>query len=176
MKYLAVIFFIFLSFGCDNSHSEKEGQVQTPLDFNKTDKSIATNGNLEVALEKFKQGDRFNGSPGQKISISVLSKSPYSNIGEFVVVKGRVYKIEEQPPIPDFPGKITEVLMLTENKNSPFGVTTIDCVCIGDTSHIENNKEMSCGGYFLGTFESQNSMGGAVEAFTIIGNMAKENN
>jgi hypothetical protein len=83
-----------------------------------------------------------------------------------------VYKIEELPPNPSFPGKMTEVLLLADDKNSAVGATTIDCVCIGDTSHVKSNQPASCGGYFVGTYNTENAMGGTVEGLAVVGNIA----
>jgi hypothetical protein len=174
MRYLAIICFVLSFLGCDKAPIGNTAQDREKLEFNKSDKSIETNGNISVAVGKYQENS--SNLVAEKVSISNLTKSPYSNIGNFVLVKGHVYKIEEQPPNPNYPGKVTEVLMLAEDNNSPLGATMIDCLCIGDTTHIESNSEAACGGYFVGTYQSANSMGGTVEAFTIIGNIAHDRN
>ena len=79
--------------GCNSKPvQEQPHAVSTSVNitFNTSDKSIESNGNFAVALEKFKQGDKFDGLVADKKPIHEISQSPYSNLGKFVGVKGRM--------------------------------------------------------------------------------------
>lgn len=151
------------------SSTPAEQSTKPNVEFNTSDKYISSNGNVGVAFAKYGEAIGSVQPPAERITLAELTKSPYSNLGKLIQVKGRVYKVEEMPPSPNMPGTIYEVLMLSDNENSPFGVTTVDCLCLGHVD-AKPNKVVSCGGYFVGTYETQNAMGGNVEALTIVGN------
>lgn len=65
------------------------------------------------------------------------------------------------------------MLLLTDNPNSPLGITTIDFIYNGDISKIKSGQIITCAGFFIGTFDSANAMGGRVEAVTMVGNNAR---
>lgn len=177
MKYLIAITAIFLLFGCNNPQagtgqpSQSTPAVAAPLEFNKSDKSIMSNNNLAVAVSKLaKETPDGMLSLADPINISTITKSPYSLIGRICKITGRVYKIEELPPEAGRQGKWGEILLLVENPNSPLGATTIDYIYNGDISKINSGQVISCVGYFVGTYESENAMGGTVEAVSLVGN------
>ena len=126
-----------------------------------------------VGVEKITGMDINNvWNEAQIITAETITKSPYSAIGKLHKISGEVYKTEELPP-DKFKGRWSEILLLTKNPNSHLGVTTIDFLYNGDTSHIKSGKVITCAGYFVGTFESENAMGGKVEAITFVGNNAR---
>ena len=67
-------------------------------------------------------------------------------------------------------GSWSEILMLVGNANSPLGATTVSFIYKGDISEVNSNQTITCAGYFIGTYESQNSMGGMVEGVVLVGN------
>jgi len=138
--------------------------------FNTSDKSINTNGNVLVAVNKIdKMGNTSVWDTADQASTETLTKSPYSAIGKLKKISGRVYKVEELPP-GDFQGRWSELLLLANNPNSPLGSTTVDFMYNGDISKVRSGQRMTCAGYFVGTFESENAMGGKVEAVVLVGN------
>lgn len=154
--------------GCDKNQST-ENSTKAIGEFNKSDKSIETNGNVAVAIAKIiNDGGIVIGVPEQ-INASELTKSPYSSIGKLVKVKGKVYQLEELPHNEGFKGRWAEILMSSPNKNNAFGVSTIDFMYSGDISAINSGDVITCSGYFVGTFQSQNAMGGAVESLVFVG-------
>lgn len=176
MKLLVLFCLAIITIGCDKNPTQIIESSTSGIQFNNSDKSIETNGNLDVAFEKCKDISNGTSSPkAERVQVSDLTRSPFSNIGKFILVKGRVFKVEELPPNPNLPGKMTEVLLLADDTNSAVGSTTIDCICIGDTSHVKTNSVASCGGYFIGTYQSENALGGSLEGLAVVGNIAHEN-
>ena len=109
------------------------------------------------------------GDTAEQSTAEIISKSPYSALGKSYILSGKVYKVEELPP-GDHPGHWSEILLLTKNANSPLGVTTIDYLFNGDISKVKSGQVITCSGYFVGTFSSNNSVGGEVEAIVLVGN------
>jgi len=173
MKYV-LFFCLILLTACSNANQQPDAVKQTQTEFNTSDKSIETNNNINVAFSKYLQGASNSGPYLQVMSAADITKSPYSNLGKMVMVKGQIYKVEELPPDPTLPGKMYEILLLTKNPNSPLGATTINCMCIGDIKGASPKQTASCGGYFVGTFNSPNSVGGIVEALVIVGNVVRK--
>jgi hypothetical protein len=169
IKFIYVFLLILFIMGC----GENTASSIIPQSFNTSDKNVSTNGNLEVGVEKITGMDINNvWNEAQIITAETITKSPYSAIGKLHKISGEVYKTEELPP-DKFKGRWSEILLLTKNPNSHLGVTTIDFLYNGDTSHIKSGKVITCAGYFVGTFESENAMGGKVEAITFVGNNAR---
>ena len=152
-------------------HYDPAARSEPVYEFNMSDKSITTNGNLIVAASKI-----MNSTPtqvwqaAQPVSPAKITKSPYSSLGKLCKLTGSVYKVEEFPPTPNLTGQWAEVLMLAGNPNSPLGTTTVDFMYNGDIDRINANTYITCAGYFIGTYESQNAMGGTVEGVVIVGN------
>lgn len=160
-------------------NSEQNYTESTPIkqndEFNIQDKNIFSNGNFAVAIEriaKITPQELFN--KGITVSASSITKSPYSNIGRICKLTGQVYKIEELPPKPNMPGQWSEILMLVNNPNSNLGQSTVDFIYQGDISEINSGKWITACGYFIGTYESENSLGGKVEALSLLGNVYAE--
>lgn len=198
MRGLVFAFIIAGLFGCDNGlysksktetplRSEQNNNVsisrpdstsipdkQKQLEFNTSDKSIETNGNMALAVEMLNGNTNQSWDAIKKTSVESISKSPYSAMGKICSVSGRIYKTEELPPSFGLKGSWSEILMLADNPNSPLGVSTIDCICSGSVDKIRSGRAGTCSGYFIGTFESPNAMGGTVEAYVFIG-YAKNN-
>jgi hypothetical protein len=170
-----ILFLTCLIFtSCDNQkNNSSASNTSAKTSFNTTDKSITSNGNLALAMEKINQMDMNQvWNDAQPTTAEVLTKSPYSAIGKLYKIKGQLYKIEELPPNNN-KGRWSEMLLLTDNPNSPLGVTTIDFIYNGDVSKIKSGQIITCAGFFIGTFDSANAMGGKVEAVTMIGNNAR---
>ncbi len=100
------------------------------------------------------------------------NKDTFDVENKAVSLTGKVYKVEELPP-GDHPGHWSEILIITNNPNSPVGVTTVDFLFNGDISKIRSGQVITFSGYFIGTFESTNAMGGHVEALAMVGNEAR---
>jgi len=182
---IAILLVSVSVFGCDNKATNTQQSQQkdtTPeislasnkLDFNTSDKSITANNNLVVAADRLK-GEQAGSLLGksEKVVASKLTKSPYSSLGKIFRISGRVYKVEELPPSLGLKGSWGEILMLVGNPNSPLGATTVDFIYNGDISQINSGQSITCSGYFVGTFDSPNAMGGTVEAVVLVGNSVK---
>lgn len=154
-----------------NAGSEENKSATVSDSFNNSDKDVTSNNNMMVAAERLKS-ESFDSlwSKGEQTTASQLTKSPYSSIGKIFRISGKVYKVEELPPSPDLHGKWGELLLLVENSNSPLGMTTIDYIVEGDISKINSGQFVTCVGYFIGTHESENAVGGKVEAIVLMGN------
>ena len=154
--------------------SEPETPSQSVHEFNVSDKSIVTNGNLAVAGYKVTQLiPRQIWQNAVEASPAKITKSPYSSIGKLIKFTGSVYKVEELPPTPDLTGQWVEVLIQAVNQNAPLGVTTVDFIYNGDVNKIDPNTYITCAGYFIGTYEGHNAMGGTVEGMVVVGNAFK---
>jgi hypothetical protein len=141
--------------------------------FDVVNKAVSLNCNLEVAIKKINQmGIHSIGDTATQTTAEAVTKSPYSALGKAVKLTGKVYKVEELPP-GDHPGHWSEILIITNNPNSPAGVTTVDFLFNGDISKIRSGQVITCSGYFVGTFLSTNAMGGHVEALAMVGNEAR---
>jgi hypothetical protein len=145
------------------------------LTFNTSDKTITSNGNMLVAYSKISSMiPESTWAWSDQVPIATLTKTPYSYIGKLIKLNGQVYKIEQLPPEAGRNGEWYEALLLCNNPNSPLGTTTIDFIFQGDGSSVNGEDYLTCGGYFVGTYESQNAMGGTVEAMALIGNVYKK--
>ncbi|MDA8428485.1 MAG: hypothetical protein M0T70_04445 [Geobacteraceae bacterium] len=174
MKHCIVYAFIMMVMaGCDSSKGSAPAseppvpKVQT--EFSTSDKSILTNGNIEVASNRLLTASGDSWGAIKKTSLESISKSPYSNMGKLHKVSGEVYKVEELPPSMGLKGQWSEALMLAGNQNSPLGASSIDCVFHGSPDAIKSGRVATCTGYFIGTFDSANAMGGSVEALVFVG-------
>lgn len=173
---LMLLFLVGLGIaGCDSKpiqEQPKKAQAATvPDKFNVADKSVTTNNNLLVAVEKLRGESVDSFYPkAEKTDAAILTKSPYSSIGKIVKITGKIYKVEEIPPSPEFKGKWGEVLMFVDNRNSALGATTVDYLHEGDISKINPGQIVTCFGYFIGTHDSPNAMGGMVESVVLVGN------
>ena len=173
-RFFILLLICLLFIACDDQKNDPSSPITlNKTSFNITDKSITSNGNLAVATEKIINMDINNvWNDAQNITAETLTKSPYSTIGKLYKITGEVYKVEELPPS-NLKGHWSEILLLTKNPNSPLGVTTIDFMYNGDTSRIKSGQIITCAGFFIGTFDSANAMGGKVEAITLVGNNAR---
>lgn len=165
---------VFFMNGCDSGkHGGQYSEPSSPKSsgsFNTSDKNVMSNGNVPVAMAKLiSTGSDVVWKSTIAGSVESISKAPYSALGKNYKVSGEVYKIEELPPEPGLPGKWSEVLLLSRNPNSPGGFSTIDVMCNGDMSHLKSGQVVTFAGYFTGTHESQNAMGGLVEALVFVG-------
>jgi hypothetical protein len=152
------------------TNNKEAAAVSENISFDVSNKVVPINGNIAVAVQKIHSaGSRSVWDSSEAITAEALTKSPYSSIGKLRKLTGKVYKVEELPP-GDFSGHWSELLLLTRNPNSPLGTTTINFIYNGDISNIRSGQIMTCAGYFAGSFESENAMGGKVEAVVLVGN------
>jgi hypothetical protein len=145
-----------------------------PYSFNVNNKDAIASGNATVAMLKIQDMDSKtvwqNSVPTTSASIT---KSPYSAIGRLWRLRGQVYKVEELASNAQIPGRWSEILLLANNPNSPLGVTTVDFIYKGGAANINSEDYLTIAGYFVGTYESENAMGGKVEAAVIVGDTAR---
>ena len=166
---------VLLSVGCSDQGAGSSTADSSAQSFNTSDKSVATNGNMTYAVKLINlSSEEDTWKRSQKISASTITKSPYSSLGQLVQMKGEIYNIEECSPSMGLQGKWAEILVLVNNPNSPMGVSTISFINNCDISKINSGDKVICGGYFIGTYESQNAMGGTVEGLSLIGNAIKK--
>ena len=131
--------------------------------FNLQEKNVALNNNFVVAFSKI-LGSPSVWDASSTITVDTLTRSPYSWLGKLCKITGEVYQIEEQH------GQWSEILLWAHNKNNPLGVTTVSFTYNGPTNNIRPNEIYTFAGYFIGTYDSQNAMGGKVEGMVIVGN------
>jgi len=152
----------------NNVSETAESTVDTP--FNTSDKMVTVNGNIAIAvgkINKLRQASVWDKSVS--VSIEKITTSPYDYLGKMIRVTGELYKIEQLPP-DQYPGQWSELLLLAQNPNSPMGSITIDYIYQGDISKIRSGQKITCAGYYAGTFETKNAMGGDIEAVVFVGN------
>ncbi len=184
IKVLAVIGLCLLfGMSCGNNGAqtqEQKGSKNKKFTFSRDNKDAATNGNIQTAMHMFnwvkESGGTFDAaSIGiEKGGVDEISKKVYSCIGKLYTVRGRVFKVEELPPGPK--GTNTDwgdVLMLVPNSNSPLGASTVEFLYAGDITQIKSQGVYEATGYFVGTYESQNALGGKVEGLLFVGNSIK---
>lgn len=173
-RVLVVLPLILLALACEKVSqkvAESVGAVSPKPTFNMTDKDVQSNGNIAVAAEMLKASSPNEiWSRATSISVSDLSKKTASSVGQTWKVSGEVYKVEEVAASTGLAGKWTEVLLLAQNPNSPVGSTTIDFLYNGDSSEVNSGDSITIAGYLAGSYESQNAMGGTVEALAFVGN------
>jgi hypothetical protein len=154
------------------THQQYQSTPRQTTQFNASDKSIATNGNFIIAANKIlNSSSSAIWQAAQSVSPANVTKSPYSSIGKLYKLNGQVYKVEEFPPTPNLSGQWAEVLLLVNNPNSPTGTTTVSFFYNGDINQVNANTYIICAGYFIGTYESQNALGGTVEGLVLVGNV-----
>lgn len=166
---------MFVLVGCEgkgSAQAPEPAQVEKKRpEFNTSDKSVESNNNFGAAALKVSetQGDELWAN-AEKVQVDRLTKSPYSAIGKVFKVTGEIYKVEELPANNGRQGHWSEILMMTRNSNAPAGASTISYIYNGDISNINANQVVTCAGYFVGTYKSQNMMGGEVEGLVLVGN------
>ena len=169
-------------FSCSKSGGTSDASLQQPVSdkrtftFNTGDKEARTNGNIKTAVEMFDwtalNGKKMTDLHVQEtinVSAAVLTRQPLSYIGKVVKIRGTIYRVEETA----LPGRTngrrwTELLLLTQNRNSPLGVATIDVLFDGDASDLRNDEAADVTGYFCGTTIVPNALGGQAEAMMLV--------
>ena len=175
--------FVFLvlsiiSFGCDqggcqptDKHNVSAGPQTT---FNVSDNMISSNGNIVVAIKMIGQASPdaiWNNA--KDTTASIITKNPYLFIGTLCKIYGRVSRVEAFPLYPELPGHWSEILMLTANRNSPLGTSNVGFIYNGDIATVNSRDRMTCAGYYVGTYETENAFGGKLEVLVIVGNIFK---
>jgi len=149
-------------------------QAEQPSDFNNTDTSVASNGNVLVAvqgLESLSPSEVWKNSSA--VTPAKLIKSPYTMMGQLVKLTGSVYNIRETSPTKIPSGHWTELLMIVGNVNSLFGATSVDFTYKGDVRGVHSGTTITCAGYFVGTYNSKNAQDSTIECLSIVGNVFK---
>ena len=176
--FIILLMACLIAAGCNNSQAsntsvQSKHSQNTPkkASFNPSDKSIESNGYMTIAVNKINgMGSKSVWEESIPVTAEALTKSPYSALGKPHKISGEVYKIEEFPPIGGLQGHWSEILLLAENPNSLLGLTTIDFMYKGDISKIKSGQSITCAGFFVGTFQSENTLGGKDETFVLVGN------
>lgn len=157
---------LLIFWGCQNQDNQERQQSnnkpktrsEPAREFNTSDKSTETNDNVHIAFDRVT-----NSTPeqiwqsAQPVSPTTLVKNPYSFIGKLYKLTGSVYNVTEFPPITNLTGRWGEVLISVRNPNSPLGTTSVSFMYNGDIEEIKENTDITCAGYFIGTYESQNA-------------------
>jgi hypothetical protein len=142
------------------------------LQFNKSNLSILENGNALVATHKIESSTPSRlWHEAKNLPLEKITKAPYSCIGELCKISGTVQQVAEMPPDTfDIPGKWWFVLMLANNRSSPFGFTNIELFFNGDSTLINPQSKVTFAGYFIGVHEGQNMLGGPIESMAFVTN------
>ncbi|HEX3010183.1 MAG TPA: SPOR domain-containing protein [Bacteroidales bacterium] len=173
-----ILLMVCLIAGCNNSQasnlslqSRQSQNTSKKALFNPSDKSIDSNGYMTIAVNKINgMGPKSVWEDSIPVTAEMLTKSPYSALGKPHKITGEVYKVEEFPPIGGLEGHWFEILLLAENPNSLLGLTTVDFMYNGDISKIKSGQLITCAGLFVGTFQSENTLGGKDETYVLVGN------
>jgi hypothetical protein len=174
---LSLALFIMFSFSLflgQTASLQPEPADQLPQ-FNKTNKSILENGNSIIAAAKVHSTTPARlWQESENIPLEQLTKSPVSSIGKLCKVSGVVQQIEELSPDDiDVPGTWSAILIQSPNKNSPFGLTNVEILFEGNTKLINPGSKITLAGYYVGTHEGQNLLGGTVESVVFVTNSIK---
>ena len=178
-KSILIIVISAFLFGCDQSSRKfidenNPGPEPTQGTFNLKEKMVILNGNMPIAAMKLNgQPAEAVGQQSQDIKAAALTKNPYSSLGKLLKISGKIYRVEELPPDFGLPGHWSEISMLAPNRNAPLDTTNISFIFNGDVTDINSGHAITCAGYYIGNYESQNAMGGTLEALVIIGNSWK---
>jgi len=152
--------------------TEQEATSQSAYEFDVSDMSASTNGNGFVAMHKMLQlTPKQIWQNAREMSLAQITKHPYLSIGKLYKLTGRVYKVEDYLPSPKVAGKWAEIRILVENENG--GATSVFFIYNGDINELNPNTDITCAGFFVGTDEGHNAMGGPVVAYVIVGNSFK---
>lgn len=162
----------------EQGRQESQTRQQAQDEFNVSDVSFLTNGNLLVAARKLERlSAEQTWEAAQEISPTALTRSPSSSIGRLVKLSGQTYQVLEVSPSAQsslgLNGHWTQVLMAVQNPNSLAGVSAIAFEYCGNASDIYPKTYITCAGYFVGVCAGTNAMGGAVESSVIVGNSFK---
>ncbi|MGA2400636.1 MAG: hypothetical protein ABSG91_02885 [Syntrophobacteraceae bacterium] len=152
-------------------------KTDLPLKFVTNEKSVRLNGNLRIAIDRLKEvSPNSIWAAAQDSPPSKITSRPFSFLGSLVKLSGQIYKIEQLPSDDVFRGNWYEILISTPNTNDPLGMTTIELLYKGDASRISSRSNLTCAGYFVGTSDFRNAVGGQVEALVIVGNAIQSTN
>ena len=80
------------------------------------------------------------------------------------------------PPVDDesiLPGKWSLIDVRVKNKNAPFGIMSVGIIFNGGPDEIDPDMRIAFAGYFVGTMEVQNLMGGNVDCPIFVTNSIK---
>jgi len=178
VRLIILLMACLITAACNNSQAsntslQSKQSQNTPKKalLNPSDKSIESNGYMTIAVNKINgMGSKSVLEESIPVTAEELTKSPYSAMGKPHRITGEVYKVEEFPPIGGLQGHWSEILLMAENPNSLLGLTTIDFMFNGDISKIKSGQRLTCAGFFVGTFQSENTLGGKDETYVLVGN------
>ena len=144
------------------------------LDFNNTDTSIASNGNIAVAVQRL---ESLSSTEAWKTSSAVLpselTKNPHVMMGQLIKLTGSVYNIEDASPTKISSGRWTELFIVVGNVNSPIGALSVDFTYKGEVRGVHSGSTITCAGYFVGTYNSKNAQDSTIECLSVVGNVFK---
>lgn len=177
MKNLISVVAVFALLSSLSPLSHAQAQESSWLQFNAADKNIITNNNVPVAVGLIStQSPDVLWKKAQLTTLANVTKNLYSSLGILWRIEGLVYQVTELPPSAALPGKWSEILMLSENTNSPLMETTVVFLYKGSPENINSGDVAICAGYLAGTYETQNSLGGTIEVLVIVGNYFEKPN
>ncbi len=158
-----------------NLQQESKSDAGQLSEFNRTNKSFLENGNGPIAVRRMNSS-----TPGrlwrnaESVPLEQLTKSPCSSLGKLCKFSGVVQQIEELPPNATLPpGKWSAILILAANRNTPLGFISLEILYNGDPEPINAGSNVTFAGYFIGTQEGQNLLGGTVECLVFVTNIIK---
>jgi hypothetical protein len=159
----------------NNGPSEASGEAG-PADtggFNTGDRKIESNGNLAVAVQRIAgESPQSTWETAPDRSVASITLKPYDALGKLCKIKGRIYRMEQASPDLKLGEDWMEIQLLCNNPKSPLGATSVDFLYKGDATSFRSGGILTLAGYFIGTFERANAMGGRVEVLSIVGNAA----
>jgi hypothetical protein len=163
-----------------NGKTDSDGLKKQTFQFNVNDKNALSNGNIQTAVAMYDWISANSKTPDSAIypdsitRLPIITKQPYSAIGKLFRVRGKIYKIEQMQPGTTGSAMVwTDILLSAPDKNNALGSSSIEFLYNGNVSDIDNKDIIDLFGYFCGTFESANAMGGTVQCLSFVGNHAK---
>jgi len=174
-------YIIFISCSQNSTNNENKINNQIKEDVNNKNRNfklqqldIDSNGNRRLA--NLKVVDMTIDSiinNAENVSIVELTKSPYNYLGKIIKVHGLVRVIEQMPPDSIILGTWHTILIACENPNSIGRITTLCVDYKGKTVNVNPDDYADVAGYFVGTYETTNLMGGVGTAYLMVGNYIK---
>jgi hypothetical protein len=145
-----------------------------PSTFNTVEKSVTKNGNLQVAISKITSlSPEALWRAASFLPIEQITKNPYSSMGRLCKISGVVDEIQEMPPDKIMSGRCSDILIMVKNRNASLGMSGIEIFYAGDPRDINPETTITFAGYYIGTIQTHNLMGGIVENLVFVTNSIK---
>ena len=139
--------------------------------FSLSNKSIESNGNFYAAIHLIEVANPDAiWQDAQDISISKVTKNPYSFLAKLCRVSGTVLTIKAIAPNNEYRGEWYEITMLKDDPSSIVGATTVSYTHLGNADNVNPGTNITCAGFFVGTMSGVNYVG---EALVFLGNALK---